>query len=124
LEIKHGLREYLSFGNLDISRDFGWSEKYVEAMWLMLQADKPDDYIISSGKSITLREIVHYVFNKLDIDLSAIRIAPELYRPTDIKDIYGSSAKAKQQLGWNYDMDFYEVLDILLLEEEKALLKK
>ena len=119
LDVLHGKKEFLAFGNLDIKRDFGWSEKYVEAMWLMLQADEPDDFVISSGKSILLRDIVEYVFQKLGLSLDLIRIDPALYRPIDIQDIYGSSEKAKRKLHWNYDLDFFSVLDILL-DQEKA----
>jgi GDPmannose 4,6-dehydratase len=119
IDIAHGKREFLEMGNLDIKRDFGWSEKYVEAMWLLLQQDKPDDYIISSGKSITLREIVHYVFDKLGIDRSKIKINPAFFRPTEIEDIYGSNKKARSVLNWQYDMDFFEVLDLIIEEEYK-----
>ncbi|OQP66882.1 GDP-mannose 4,6-dehydratase [Niastella vici] len=119
IEIVHGKRECLEFGNLDIKRDFGWSEKYVEAMWMMLQQDQPDDFIISSGKSITLREIVYYVFDKLNIDRSCIKINPSLFRPTEIEDIYGSNKKARSVLNWQYDMDFFEVLNLIIEEEFK-----
>lgn len=118
LEIKHGAREFLEFGNLDIKRDFGWSEKYVEAMWLMLQQEKPDDFVICSGVSISLREIVHYVFDQLGISRSCIRISTDLFRPTEIEDIYGANEKARTELNWDYQMDFREVLDLILKEEE------
>lgn len=119
IDIANGKREFLEFGNLDIKRDFGWSEKYVEAMWLMLQQDKPDDFIISSGKSITLREIVFYVFDTLKLDKSRIRINPSLFRPTEIEDIYGANKKARSVLNWQYDMDFFEVLNLIIEEEYK-----
>lgn len=119
IDIKHGKQEFLEFGNLDIKRDFGWSEKYVEAMWLMLQQDKPDDYIISSGRSITLKEIVYYVFDRLKIDSNRIKINPSLFRPTEIEDIYGSNEKARSVLNWKYDMDFFEVLNLIIEEECK-----
>lgn len=119
IDIKYGKREFLEVGNLDIKRDFGWSEKYVEAMWLLLQQDKPDDYIISSGKSITLREVVYYVFDKLGIDRSKIKINPAFFRPTEIEDIYGSNKKARTVLNWQYDMDFFEVLNLIIEEEYK-----
>lgn len=117
LDLSKGRKEFLEFGNLDIKRDFGWSEKYVEAMWLMLQQDIPDDFVISSGKSISLREIVHFVFDYLRLDYNLIRISQQLFRPTDIEDIYGTNEKAKAKLNWNYDMDFKEVL-VKLIEEE------
>jgi len=118
-DILNRKKQFLEFGNLDIKRDFGWSEKYVEVMWLMLQQEAPDDYIISSGKSISLREIVYYVFDKLGIDRRAIKTNPKLFRPTEIEDIYGSSEKAKTKLGWNYDMSFFSVLDLIMEEERK-----
>ena len=119
LDIKHGRKEIIEFGNLDIRRDFGWSEKYVEAMWLLLQQEEPDDYIICSGKSVSLREIVNYVFETLDISKDRIRINEKLLRPTEIEDIYGTSEKARKKLGWHYDMPFFSVIDNILAEEEK-----
>jgi GDPmannose 4,6-dehydratase len=119
IDILHGKREFLEVGNLDIKRDFGWSEKYVEAMWLLLQQDTPDDYIISSGKSITLREVVHYVFDKLGVDRNKIKINPAFFRPTEIEDIYGSNKKARTVLNWQYDMDFFKVLNLIIEEECK-----
>lgn len=119
LDIKHGVRDVLEFGNLDIRRDFGWSEKYVEAMWLMLQQDEPDDYVICSGRSISLREIVDYVFEKVGVGKDRIRISERLFRPTEIEDIYGSNEKARKKLHWDYSMDFREVLDKLIKEEEE-----
>jgi GDPmannose 4,6-dehydratase len=118
IDILHDKRKYLEFGNLDIKRDFGWSEKYVEAMWLMLQQEKPDDFIICSGSSISLKEIVFYVFDSLRIDRSLIKINPKFFRPTDIVDIFGSNAKAKKELGWQYDISFFSVLDNIITEEK------
>ena len=116
-DLLHGKQQCLEFGNLHIKRDFGWSEKYVEAMWLMLQQSNADDYVISSGTSISLLEIVHYVFDRLKIDKSLIKINPKFFRPTEIADIYGSSEKARQQLNWQYDISFFTVLDLIMEEE-------
>jgi GDPmannose 4,6-dehydratase len=118
LDIKYGKREFLEFGNIVIRRDFGWSESYVEAMWLMLQQENPDDYVISSGRSVSLKEIVDYVFDHLGLDKGRIRINPALFRPTDIEDIYGSNEKARRKLNWDYQMDFRDVLDKIIQEEE------
>jgi GDPmannose 4,6-dehydratase len=118
-EIANGKREFLEFGNLEIKRDFGWSEKYVEAMWLILQYEKPDDFVVCSGKSILLRDIVEYVFQKLNIANDKIVINPTFFRPTEIEDIYGTNGKIKKLLHWQYDMDFFSVLD-KLIEEEKS----
>ncbi|MBN2378071.1 MAG: GDP-mannose 4,6-dehydratase [Sedimentisphaerales bacterium] len=122
LEIKQGKREFLKVGNTDVRRDFGYGPEYVKAMWLMLQADKPDDYIICSGKSLSLKTIIQYVFNRLGISEKALVIDSNLYRPTDMVDIYGDSTKAKKELGWKYEMDFFDVLDELITQEESQKL--
>jgi GDPmannose 4,6-dehydratase len=117
LDIMHGKKDVLELGNLDIKRDFGYSKKYVEAMWLMLQQDAPDDFIICSGKSVYLRQIVEYVFDKMNIERSKIVINKNYFRPTEIEDMYGSSEKAFTKLQWKYDQDFFETLDVLMAEE-------
>ncbi len=119
LDLLHNEIKELEFGNLDIKRDFGSSRDYVEAMWLILQHDHADDFIICSGESLRLRDIVEYVFKKLNISLDKIKINPALFRPTEIQDIYGSSEKAKEILGWNYTTPFYSVLDELIAEERR-----
>ncbi len=116
-DILAGKKDFIEFGNLHVKRDFGYSKKYVEAMWLMLQQEKADDFVICSGQSVSLHDVVTYVFNKLNIPLSAIRVSKALFRPNDIEDIYGSGIKAASLLGWDYKMNFFEVLDILIEEE-------
>lgn len=118
-DIMNGKKERLEVGNIDIKRDFGYAPKYVEAMYLMMQQEEPDDYVISSGKSISIRDIIYYVFDKLNIPKSKIIINKNFFRPNEIKDIYGDSAKAKKILNWNYEMSFFDVLDILIKEEQK-----
>lgn len=113
----------LKVGSIDIKRDFGYSPNYVEAMWLMLQAENADDFIICSGKSITLRSIIEYVFAKLNISIDKLVIDDNFIRPTDIEDIYGDNSPAKDKLGWKYELDFFQVLDILLEEEIASFLK-
>jgi len=117
IEIKNGKREVLEVGNLEIRRDFGYAPKFVEAMYLMMQKDKPNNYLICSGSSVSLREIVNMVFDKLDIDKCKIKISEELYRPAEIENIYGNPEKAKKELGWQYDMSIENIIDILLKEE-------
>ena len=124
IAIKHGEQDKIELGNLNIKRDFGFSEKYVEAMWLMLQQEKPEDYIIASGKSILLKDVVDYVFDRLGIDKKKICVNPDLFRPTDIEDIYGSSEKARRKLNWHYDMDFFAVIDRIIEEEERNYERK
>lgn len=117
IEISNGKREILEVGNLDIKRDFGYAPKFVEAMYLMMQKDKPANYLICSGRSVSLRDIVSIVFDKLSIDKGRIRISEELYRPAEIEDIYGNPEKAKKDLDWKYDMTIENIIDILLKEE-------
>lgn len=119
LEISLGKRDVLKVGNIDIKRDFGFAPKYVEAMYLMLQQDKPSDFLICSGQSVSLREIIYYVFDKLNISKELCVIDPTFYRPSDIEDIYGINEKAKKELNWKYELNFFNVLDILLEEEVK-----
>lgn len=123
LRIKRGLQNELRVGNIDIKRDFGFAPEYVKAMWLMLQQEKAEDFIICSGESVSLKEIILYVFDKLEISISKLTIDKELYRPTDIEDIYGYNQKAKKILGWNYNLSFFNVLDILITEEKEHLLR-
>ena len=104
-------------GNIDVKRDFGFAREYVKAMHLMLQQSEPDDYIVCSGQSISLRSIVDHIFSCLDISLEKLIISERLFRPTDIANNFGDNKKAKQVLGWEYSYTFYDVLDILLEEE-------
>ncbi len=117
LKIKDGTATCLEVGNIDVKRDFGWAPRYVEAMYLMLQQKVADDYFICSGASVSLRSIIEFVFDYLKIPTDKLVINHDYYRPTEIPDIYGDNAKAKTQLGWQYNMSFYEVLKILIDEE-------
>jgi len=121
ISIKNGKLDRLVVGNLNVKRDFGYAPKYVEAMWAILQSDKADDFIICSGKSILLRDIVGYVFEKLGLDKSLIVENKDFFRPNEIDEIYGDNSKAKKDLKWNYDNSFFDVLDILIDEEIKNL---
>jgi GDPmannose 4,6-dehydratase len=124
VEISHGKQELLEVGNIDIKRDFGYAPAYVEAMWLMLQQEEPDDYIICSGTSLTLRSIIEHVFSLLNIPIDRLVINPDYYRPTDIVDIFGDNSKARTKLGWQYDRSFLHVIEELLEEENRYFSKK
>ena len=119
LAIKRGEMKTLKVGNLNIKRDFGYAPAYVEAIWKILQYKIPEDFIICSGKSIMLKDIVEYIFNKLDLNKKLIKIDNNLFRPNEIYEIYGDNSKAKELLKWDYNLDFYKVLDILIEEEVK-----
>lgn len=120
IAIKNGKLDRLVVGNLNVKRDFGYAPKYVEAMWKILQNNKADDFIICSGKSVLLRNIVEYIFNKLGLNKNLIVESEEFLRPNEIEDIYGDNTKAKRILGWEYNLSFFEVLDILIEEELNA----
>jgi GDPmannose 4,6-dehydratase len=116
--IKEGTLDKMFVGNIDIKRDFGYAPLYVEAMHALLQHDKPDDFVICSGISISLREVIEYIFERVGISLSAYEVDQKLYRPNDIPEIYGDSSKAKKVLGWHYEMTPYELLDKLIDESD------
>ncbi len=117
IDIKYKIKEKLFVGNIHLKRDFGFAPRYVEAMWLMMQQADPSDYLVCSGESISLKYIIEYVFDHLSLSMNCVEILPSLLRPTEIEDIYGDNTKAKNNLGWNYNYHFPEVLDILLKEE-------
>jgi len=115
-DILDGKKEILELGNIDIRRDFGYAPKYVEAMYLMMQHSFPDHYILASGKSVSLKDVVFYIFDKLNISRDKIVVNTDLYRPNEIMDIYGDSSKAKKFLNWEYETSFFDVLDIIIDE--------
>jgi GDPmannose 4,6-dehydratase len=119
IAIRNGKLDKLIVGNLNVKRDFGYAPKYVEAMWKILQSNKADDFIICSGKSILLKDIVEYVFEKLGLDKNLIVENRDFFRPNEIEEIYGDNSKAKKDLNWEYDFSFFDVLDILIDEEIK-----
>lgn len=122
VENRHNPDWRLKVGNIDVKRDFGYSPRYVEAMWKMLQQPTARDFIICSGKSITLRYIIQYVFKRLGIPEENLEIDPHLFRPTDIEDIYGDHAPATRELDWENDLSIESILD-LIIDEELAFLQ-
>lgn len=117
IKISKGLQDKMTVGNIDIKRDFGYAPKYVEAMIKMMQQDEADDFIICSGKSESLRNMIYYLLDKQGIDHKKCEISDKLFRPADIDDIYGDNTKAKSKLNWDYSMTTYQLLDLLLEEE-------
>ena len=120
LEVAAGKKRHIVVGNLSARRDFGFAPHYVEAMYLMLQHERPDDFLICSGKSVSLQEIAHYVCDRTNIDRSVIQVDADLFRPLDIPNMYGDNIKARQMLRWNYDLSFFDVLDQLIAEEKNT----
>ena len=117
LAVSEGKQDFIKVGNIDVKRDFGFAPEDVKTMWLMIQHDKPEDFLICSGKSILLRDIVEYIFKKFNLSMDKLVEDRSLIRPTDIFDIYGNNTKAKEKLNWNYELDFFKVLDIIIDEE-------
>lgn len=108
--IANGAKERLSLGRLDIVRDWGWAPEYVDAMWRMMQADKPDDYIIATGESNSLEAFVAETFATLGLDWKQhVDLDPRLFRPTDIAWSQGNPAKAAQQLNWTANIHMREM---------------
>ncbi len=99
--IKLGLQRKLYLGNLEAQRDWGYARDYVEAMWLMLQQDAPDDYVVATGEMISVREFAEMAFSHVDLDPNDfIEIDPRYYRPTEVDRLQGDASKARRALGW------------------------
>lgn len=99
--IKLGLQSKLYLGNLDAKRDWGYAKDYVEGMWLMLQAEEPDDYVLATGETQTIRQFLDYAFGYLELDWNDyVEIDPRYFRPTEVNLLLGDCSKAKDKLGW------------------------
>jgi GDPmannose 4,6-dehydratase len=120
--IKLGLADHLSLGNLDAARDWGFSGDYVRAMWLMLQQDQPDDYVIATGKSHSVRQLVEIAFGHVGLDWQRyVRIDPALLRPAEVDHLVGDASKARRVLGWEPSIDF-ERLVMMMVDADLARL--
>lgn len=126
--IKQGIQEYLELGNLDSKRDWGHSKDYVRAMWLMLQQEKPDDYVIATNETRTVREFVETAFSHIGITIEwegqgvdevginkgtgkvVIKINPQFFRPAEVDVLLGNPAKAENKLGWKREIPFTELV--------------
>jgi GDPmannose 4,6-dehydratase len=112
----------MTLGNLEISRDWGYSKEYVEAMWLILQADNPKDYVVATGTSHSLRDLIELVFTNLQIKGSVdefIKIDPSFTRPTDVESTVGDPRRIETDLGWKAKTSFEELVDILVRHQLK-----
>lgn len=137
-----GLQDKLYLGNMDSLRDWGYARDYVECMWLMLQQDKPQDYVIATGVQHTVREFTELAFHYVGIDLEwrgsgvdekgvdkatgkvLVEVSPAFYRPTDVVNLLGDPTKAKTELGWNPQSTSYEELARIMAEHDLALAKR
>ena len=130
--IKHGQQDRLYLGNLDAARDWGYAKDYVEAMWLMLQQDEPEDFVIATGKKHTVRELCERAFARTGVELAwdgsktaergidrqtgevRVEIDPRYMRPTEVELLLGDAANAKQKLGWSPGTTFAELVDLMV----------
>jgi GDPmannose 4,6-dehydratase len=115
--IKQGKQSELLLGNLDSARDFGHAKDYVKAMYLMMNHKEPDDFVVATGESHTVREIYTYVFQKLGLDCKRfVRQDAKYTRPDDTKELKGDASKARKELGWKPSYNFYTLLDEMIEE--------
>jgi GDPmannose 4,6-dehydratase len=120
--IKHGLQDKLYLGNLDAKRDWGYAPDYVEAMWLMLQADAPDDYVIATGETHSVREFLEHAFTHAGLDWEAhVEIDPRYFRPAEVDVLLGDAGKARERLGWAPKVGFEELVRIMVDADVGAL---
>ena len=128
--IKLGLQEKLFLGNLDARRDWGFAGDYVEAMWRMLQQDQPDDYVVATGVSISLRTFLQMVFQRLDLDWQQfVKVDPRYFRPAEVDHLEGDPAKARRILGWEAPTAIATLASMMVdsdlrLAERELVLKK
>ena len=114
-KIKLGLQKELRLGNLDARRDWGFAGDYVEAMWLMLQQDTPDDYVIATGETRTVKELVQIAFGRVGLDWEKyVKIDPAFIRPAEVDLLIGDPAKANKKLGWKPKVSFEEMIGMMV----------
>ena len=124
VQIKFGRQDKLKLGNLDARRDWGFAGDYVEAMWLMLQQEKPDDYVIATGKSYSVRDFLDEAFDYLGMDWRPyVEIDPYYCRPTEVNSLLGDMSKAKKILNWEPKVSFQELVR-MMVDADMELAKK
>jgi GDPmannose 4,6-dehydratase len=122
--IKLGLADEVALGNLDAERDWGYAKDYVEAMWLMLQQDEPDDFVIGTGEAHSVRELVEVAFDRVGLNHEQyVRIDPRFLRPAEVEHLVGDSTKAREKLGWQPRTSFDELVR-LMVDADLELLQR
>ncbi|HEU4488660.1 MAG TPA: GDP-mannose 4,6-dehydratase [Actinomycetota bacterium] len=120
--IAAGMQDDLYLGNLDASRDWGYAPEYVEAMWLMLQHDEPDDFVIATGETHTIREFAELAFAHASLDWERyVKVDPRYYRPAEVDFLRGNPAKAKRILGWEPRTTFSQLVELMVDADIKLL---
>jgi len=141
-KIKLGLQEKVYLGNLNAKRDWGYAPEFCQGMWLMLQQDKPDDYVMATGETHTVREFCDLTFKELEIELEwhgknenekginkktgkvIIEVDPRYYRPTEVELLIGNASKAKKELGWEAKVKFEELVKIMVKADWEEINKR
>ena len=122
--IKLGLQDKLFLGNLEAKRDWGYAPEYVEAMWLMLQQETPEDYVIATGEAHSVREFVTEAFDSVDLDWRKyVEIDPKYFRPTEVDYLLGDASKARNKLGWQPKVTFRELSHLMVQEDLHGLME-
>lgn len=120
--IQAGSQDKLYLGNLDAQRDWGYAKEYVEAMWLMLQQDQPDDYVVATGETHSVKEFVEATFSAVGLDWQKyVEIDPKYYRPAEVDLLVGDASKAKRLLGWEPTTTFKGLVDLMVDADMAAL---
>jgi GDPmannose 4,6-dehydratase len=120
--IKLGLAKELRLGNMDAKRDWGFAGDYVRAMWLMLQQDRPEDYVIATGETHTVRSLVELAFQAVDLDWQKYVVTdPALVRPAEVDLLIGDPTKAKKQLGWTPEVSFPQLVQMMVKADLERL---
>ena len=113
--IKHGLIDSLLLGNLDARRDWGFAGDYVRAMWMMLQCDRPDDYVIATGTSHSVKDLVRFAFSRVGLEWEEwVRVDPNLLRPAEVDHLIGDASKARQDINWSPTVDFEHLIGLMV----------
>jgi GDPmannose 4,6-dehydratase len=114
-QIKAGLQDTLYLGNLNARRDWGYAKEYVEAMWLMLQQESPDDYVIATGETHSVEEFLNEAFSQVNLDWhDYVKVDPKYLRPAEVDVLIGDASKAKQKLGWAPRTTFKELVRLMV----------
>ncbi len=122
--IKAGLDDRLALGNLDAQRDWGFAADYVRAMWMMLQQDQPDDYVVATGETHAVKELVELAFSAVDLDWEKYVVVDERFlRPAEVDLLVGDPSKAEKVLGWHREVDFPALVS-MMVESDLALVKR
>lgn len=125
VRIKLGLQDFISLGTLDAKRDWGFAGDYVESMWLMLQQDNPDNYVVATGETHTVQELIEVAFEYLNLDWkNHIKIDPKFIRPAEVELLIGDPSKAKAKLGWNPKVSFEGLVKMMVDADYKLLTGK